>query len=137
MLPHEPKHVQPSAVDDGSVAYAVAIATFRQKNYAAAADAFDAYRAAHPHAANAEDASYLEAVSLAESGRTDAAENAAERHLALYPSSFHRKEASILVARLARDRGDCAKARRVLAPWLGSPPDADAQTTLRSCDAPP
>ncbi|MGH7285900.1 MAG: tetratricopeptide repeat protein, partial [Polyangiaceae bacterium] len=116
---------------------ASAISLFRQKNYAAASGAFGAYLAAHPRGANAEDASYLEAVSLAESGRTDAAEKTAERHLAQYPSSFHRKEASILVARIARDRGDCAKARVVLAPWLSSPPDPDAEATLRSCNASP
>jgi TolA-binding protein len=120
------------AADD----YAAAVSLLRNGSYDAAATAFGAFLTAHPNASQAEDASYLEASSLARAGRLDAAALAAEHHLAAYPHSFHAKEAAILVARAARDRGDCAKARNVLAPWLGASPDAEVQATLRSCASP-
>lgn len=123
----------PSQVDDGSSAYADAVAQFRLGEYASAADAFDAYVTHYPNGSEREDAMYLSAVSLVRAGRADAAARTAEKLLAAFPSSFHAKEASILVARAARDRGDCAKARVVLAPWLGDPGDAEAKATLRSC----
>jgi hypothetical protein len=79
-----------------------------------------------------EDASFLEAVALARAGRADAAALAAKHHLASYPSSFHRKDAAVLVARAASGRGDCAKARAVLAPWIASTDD-DVRAALRTC----
>jgi ferric-dicitrate binding protein FerR (iron transport regulator) len=124
------------ATDDGSTQYAAAVSLLRDRKYAEAAAAFDAYLRAHSREPDAEDASYLEAVALAQSGDTQAASRAAERHLAIYPASFHRKEASLLIARIARDHGDCAKARKTLAPWLGSPPDPEATATVRSCADP-
>ncbi|MEO7110987.1 MAG: FecR domain-containing protein [Polyangiaceae bacterium] len=129
--------VASSHLDQGeSDDYASAVTLMRTGSYDAAATAFAAFLAAHPHASQAEDASYLEASALARAGRADAAALAAEHHLAAYPQSFHGKDAAILVARAARDRGDCAKARAVLAPWLGANVDADAQAALRSCAAP-
>jgi TolA-binding protein len=119
--------------DDGSASYAAAVSLLRHRSYASAASAFHDYVQAHPQEPDAEDASYLEAVALAQSGDAKDAIAAAERHLSSYPKSFHRKEASLLIARLARDDGDCAKARKILAPWLGGNPDPDAQATLRSC----
>jgi hypothetical protein len=116
--------------------YAAAVTLMSNKSYDAAAAAFAAFLSAHPHASQAEDASYLEAAALARAGRADAAALAAEHHLAAYPHSFHGKDAAILVARAARDRGDCAKARSILAPWLGTNADAEAVATLRSCAAP-
>jgi TolA-binding protein len=115
-------------------AFADAVALLQSGRYEAAADAFHAFVGAHASASQAEDASYLEAVALARAGRVDAAGLAAERHLASFPRSFHAKEAAILVARAARDRGDCTKARAVLAPWLAGPqPDHDALAAIRTC----
>ena len=118
----------------GTDAYAAAIGLMERGSYAPAADAFRAFGRAYPRAPQAEDASFLEAASLARAGRPDAAARAAEDHLARFPHSFHRKDAAILVARAARDRGDCEQARAVLAPWL-NPPDAEATATLRKCAA--
>jgi TolA-binding protein len=126
-----------TAVDpSGSDEYASAVTMMRSGSYDAAAAAFAAFLTAHPKASQAEDASYLEAAALARAGRVDAAALAAEHHLAAYPQSFHAKEAAILVARAARDRGDCDKARSVLAPWLGANADNEALATLRTCASP-
>jgi TolA-binding protein len=121
--------------DDGASGYTAAVELLRAGRGDDAAAAFHAFLLAHPAASQAEDASYLEAVSLARAGRTDAAGLAAEHHLARYPASFHRKEAAILVARAADQRGDCSKARAVLAPWLGSP-DAEVRAAVASCPEP-
>jgi hypothetical protein len=121
------------ADDDGSTSYAAAMSLLRTRQFAPAARAFHDYVQAHPQEPDAEDASYLEAVALAQAGDPKGAMSAAERHLASYPRSFHRREASLLVARIARDGGDCDKARKILAPWLGATPDPDAQATLRAC----
>ncbi|MGO8996540.1 MAG: FecR domain-containing protein [Polyangiaceae bacterium] len=125
-----------ASTDDGADAYAAAIALLQGGKHSAAADAFRAYVLAHPRAPQAEDASFLEAAALARAGRPDAAALAAEDHLARFPKSFHRREAAILIARAARDRGDCEQARAVLAPWLGNPPDDEARATLQKCAAP-
>lgn len=124
---------QASEPDDGTRAYGAALDLFRRAHYLEASLAFERLLASHPHAAQAEDASYLDALSLARAGRTDAAGAAASHHLRAFPASFHRKDASILVARAARDRGDCEDVRRILAPWLGSPPDSEASATSASC----
>jgi TolA-binding protein len=105
----------------------------RDGHYEDAAAAFHAFVAAWPRSSQAEDASFLEAVALARAGRPDAAGLAAERHLATFPTSFHKREAAILEARAATLRGECDKARTVLAPWLGQTPDADAVATIRGC----
>ncbi len=131
-----PASANPQPEDDGSASYAAAVSLLRHRSYSSAAAAFHDYVQSHPHEPDAEDASYLEAVALAQSGDANGAIAAAERHLTSYPQSFHRKEASLLIARLSRDSGDCAKARKVLAPWLGSNPDPEAQSTLRSCAGP-
>jgi TolA-binding protein len=125
------KRSEQSTSDD----YAADVALLQEGDYDAAASAFAAFLTAHPNASQAEDASFLEAATLARAGRPDAAALAAQHHLAAYPRSFHRKEAAILVARAARDRGDCSSARAVLAPWLGTPQDAEATAALRSCAA--
>jgi len=126
-------HPTSAADERASDQYAAAVALLQAGSYDAAARGFADFLSAHPSAAQSEDASYLEAASLARAGRPDAAALAAEQHLAAYPHSFHRKDAAILVARAARDRGDCAKAREILAPWLGNSPDSEAVATLRSC----
>jgi TolA-binding protein len=119
--------------DEGAEAYAASIALWQRHDYAAAAGAFHAFILSHPSASQVEDASFLEAAALARAGRSDAAALAAEDHLARFPRSFHRREAAILVARAARDRGDCAQARTILAPWLGSPADAEARDAVGQC----
>jgi len=126
----------PVGPDEGATAYAQAVQLLRDGHGDDAAAAFHAFLLAHPAAAQAEDASFLEAVALARAGRTDAAALTAEHHLASFPGSFHRKEAAILVARSASQRGDCARARTVLGPWLGASPDDDVRAALGSCAAP-
>lgn len=111
-------------------AYAEAVGSMTGHRFAEAAVAFRDFVTRHPHAVQAEDASFLEAVALARMGRTDAAAQTAERHLQQFPLSFHRKDAAILVARAARDRGDCTGARRALAPWMDS---AAVLAELRTC----
>jgi TolA-binding protein len=119
--------------DDGSEAYAAAVGLFQGGRYAEAAVAFRSFALSHPAASQLEDASFLEAASLARAGRSDAAGLVAEDHLARFPRSFHRREAAILVARAARDRGDCAQARAVLAPWAES--NEEARRTVGECAA--
>jgi hypothetical protein len=126
------KQAAPSPVDDGSDAYAQAIQLFEARRFSESADAFRDFVSAHARSALAEDASFLEATALARAGRIDASGIAAEHHLQRYPESFHRKEAAILIARAARDRGDCMRATGVLAPWLAAG-DKEANATLRSC----
>jgi hypothetical protein len=120
---------------DGATQYAAAMRLLGEGRNDEAASAFHAFAVSQPDASQAEDASFLEAVALARLGRGDAAALAAEHHLARYPASFHKREASILVARAAVHRAECDKARALLAPWLGLTPDPDALTTLRPCDA--
>ncbi len=131
-----PTPVDSAARADGAAAaYTAAMGMLREGRNDEAASAFHAFVMSQPRAAQAEDASFLEAVALARTGRGDAAALAA-RHafLASFPASFHRREAAILVARAAVHRGECEKARTVLAPWTGSGADADATATLRACE---
>jgi TolA-binding protein len=111
--------------------YAAAMTAFRTQSWAAAARRFGAFAAAHPNAPEVEDAAFLQASALAHAGRADDAAATAERFLASYPRSFHARDAAILVARAARDRGDCERARAVLAKWHG--PEIDA--ALARCAA--
>jgi ferric-dicitrate binding protein FerR (iron transport regulator) len=119
--------------DDGASVYVGAVRSLREGRYDAAAAAFHAFALAYPRATEAEDASFLEALSLARAGRIDAADLAAERHLESFPRSFHRREASILVARARGHRGLCGEALGILAPWMGTSPDAEVQSVLRAC----
>jgi hypothetical protein len=116
-----------------STAYKDAVAAYHAKRYAEAADKLSSFVVAHPEVPEAEDARFLEASALAHDGRADAAGVAAERFLARYPASFHAKDAAILAARIARDRGDCAHASALLARWRDS---ADAQSALGACARP-
>lgn len=116
-------------------AYGMAVTAMQRGEYGAAANGFHDFVTTHPRASQAEDASYLEAVALARSGRGDAAGLAAERHLAQFPQSFHRREAAFLAARAARDRGECSAARTLLAPWAASP-DARALLEAKTCASP-
>jgi len=114
--------------------YERSIEAYRGAHFEEAAELFRAFAVTHPSSSLLDDASFLEASSLASAGRNDAAALLAERHLARFPSSFHRKEAAILVARLRRDRGDCDGARRVAAPWVTeSPPDSRIRAALGGC----
>jgi TolA-binding protein len=131
-----PKAPAASTEDDATDAYAAAVAIFHRGDYASASLAFRAFSQNYSREPQVEDATYLDAVALARAGRADAAGAAAEDHLARFPRSFHRREASILIARAARDRGDCVRARAVLAPWLAPTPDREAESTLRTCDEP-
>jgi hypothetical protein len=131
--PGAPRPADAPAVDDGASDYARAVQALRDGRASEAAVGFHAFLVAHPGAPQAEDASFLEGVALARAGRGDAAALAAEDHLARYPASFHRREAAILVARAASQRGDCARARAVLGPWLADAADADVRSALGSC----
>jgi len=122
-----------AAVADGAAAYAMAIGLLREGRNDEAAAAFHTLVQSQPSASQAEDASFLEAVALARAGRGNAAASEAEDHLVRFPGSFHRREATILVARAAGQRGDCAKVRTLLAPWTGKSPDPDVQGVLDAC----
>ena len=113
-------------------AYAEAVALMNQGRNDQAASAFHAVSLAEAGSSQAEDASFLEVVAIARAGRTDAAALAAEHYLSLFPRSFHRREAAILVIRAAGERGDCNKARALMAQW-----EIDArelQGALGPCD---
>ena len=131
-----PATVPPTAkhVEDHDVAYATAIALLREGHDEQAASAFHALALTAVGTPKAEDASFLEAVALARAGRTDAAALAAEHHLASFPDSFHRKEAAILVIRAASQRGDCAKARAVMASWKGDSLEPNLRNALGLCE---
>ena len=105
----------------------------REGHYDGAAAALHAIALGNPGGPEAEDASFLEAVALARAGHLDAAAIVAEHHLADFPRSFHRKEATILVARAAPRRGECDRTREVLAPWTIDSPDAETRAALHSC----
>jgi TolA-binding protein len=121
------------AEDEGVESYAAAVGLWQGHHYTAAATALHAFVLAHPSAPQLEDASFLEAASLAQVGRPDAAALVAEDHLARFPASFHRRDAALLVARAARDRGECAQVKSVLAPWIDS--DTEASQIARECAA--
>ncbi|HEY3815795.1 MAG TPA: FecR domain-containing protein [Polyangiaceae bacterium] len=110
--------------------YLRAMALLRAGRNEEAASAFHSFAQSQPTASQAEDASFLEAVALARAGRGDAAGLAAQRHLESFPGSFHRRQASLLVAKAAAQRGDCSRARSVLAPW---PTDPEAIAALSVC----
>lgn len=112
--------------------YDEAMRLYRAGRYDDASRAFHMFAASHPGASEAEDAAFLEASALAFAGRTDAAALVAERFLERYPRSFHAKDAAVLVARVLRDRGDCDRARGVLAPWSTSAA-ADVRAVLGKC----
>lgn len=131
-----PPHAAPSATsptEDHAGAYAAAIELLREGRGEQSAAAFHALVLAEPGTPQAEDASFLEAVALARAGRTDAAALAAEHHLASFPDSFRRKEATILVARAAGLRGDCVKARALMAPWKHDS-DPNVRSAIGSCE---
>jgi hypothetical protein len=132
---HAPSARRVAQGDDSALEYAEAVQRLRDGLYDDAASRFRAFVVAHPGVAEAEDASFLEAVALARAGRTEAAALAGEHHLARFPRSFHAKEAAILVARAASQRHDCDKARRAVAPWssVDAAGGGDVQAALGSC----
>jgi len=65
--------------------FADGVGLIERGDYAAAAEKLDAFRAAHPDDARAEDAAYLGVIALQRAGRRPAATAAARRYLALYP----------------------------------------------------
>jgi ferric-dicitrate binding protein FerR (iron transport regulator) len=127
---------KPHPSDDGSADYEGAMSLYSGARFAEAAEAFRRFEAQHRSSAFLEDASFLEALSLTKAGHVDAGAVAASRHLAEFPRSFHAKEASILVARAARDRGECDVARRSIAPWQAGTADTTIGDALGACAAP-
>jgi TolA-binding protein len=122
----------PSIADDWMPDYEAATGLYRSGRFGQAAEAFDRFVIAHPDAGTIDDALFLQSAALARAGRADAAAVVAQHQIERFPDSFHHKDASILVARAARDRGDCEAARRALAPWLGKS-DADSLRELGGC----
>jgi hypothetical protein len=118
---------------DESPAYAEAMSLYRAGEYSAAAEAFHRFCLDFPRSTWLDDAMFLNALSLTQSGRVDVGAEVAARHLSRFPVSFHARDASILVARVARDRGDCDTARRVLRPWLGLNEDTKVAAALGRC----
>lgn len=124
--------VDAASDDPTAVAYESAVEAYRAKRWSDAATELDAFVNAHPNSREAEDACFLDASALAHDGQRDAAATVADKFLTRYPGSFHAPDAAILVARSARDRGDCTRAREVLAPWRTSRP-TDTDTALGTC----
>jgi hypothetical protein len=122
--------------DDGGADYEAAMKLYRSARFAEAAEGFRQFEAQHHSSVFLEDATFLEALSLTKAGHADAGAVVASRHLAEFPRSFHAKEASVLVARAARDRGECELARRSLAPWQGANTDSTIRDALGVCAAP-
>jgi TolA-binding protein len=118
----------------GSAEYMAAMQLLLQGRNAEASTAFEAFVLAHPGASQVEDATYLDVVALSRAGRTDAAALAAEQHLRRFPGSFHRKEVALVIALAASLRGDCPRARAVVAEWTRGAPDADVRAALRACE---
>jgi TolA-binding protein len=113
-LPHPVSSATPG---DESRDYEAAMNLYRAGRYSEAADGFHRFAERYRDSAFLEDTTFLEALSLTKAGHADAGAVAAARHLAEFPRSFHVKEASVLVARAARDRGECDEARRAVASW--------------------
>jgi TolA-binding protein len=118
--------------DEADEEYGAAVAMYGAGKFAAAAEAFHGLGIRHPDAPTAEDAMFLEALSLSREGMAEQAARVAARHAARFPQSVHRKDAALLVARAARSRGDCEAARRALAPWLATQ-DESARRELAGC----
>jgi hypothetical protein len=131
-----PLVTSPPAGDDGSAAYEAAMKLYLSAHFAEAAEAFRQFEVRYRHSSFLEDATFLEALSLTKAGHADAGALVASRHLAEFPRSFHAKEASVLVARAARDRGDCEVARASLAPWRNADADSTSREALGACAAP-
>jgi hypothetical protein len=113
--------------------YERAVAAYAAHRYAEAARRCAAFVAAHPNDPETEDATFLEASSLAHGGQGAAAGASAERYLARYgESAFHARDAAVLAARAARDRADCQRARELLALWIPSS-DPEVAAALGSC----
>lgn len=126
------------AAGEGTRGYAEAIELYQGAHYSEAAEAFAHFASKHPTSSLDDDALFLEALSLASVGRLDAAALVAGEHVQRFPASFHKKDAAILVARAARDRGDCREARRALATWwAANPEDGAVKAAIGSCSADP
>ncbi|WP_437753862.1 FecR domain-containing protein [Sorangium sp. So ce1389] len=86
----------PSAASSNSPAareFAEAMRALRQGDYARSAAQLEAFSAAHPGDARADEADYLRAIALQRAGRTAEAAAAARRYLATRPQGAHRAEA--------------------------------------------
>jgi hypothetical protein len=118
---------------DDEQPYAEAMASYESGHFEQAAQAFHDFCARVRTAPEREDAAFLEAASLARAGHQESAGRVAEDFLRQYPASIHGKQAAVLVSRAARARGDCARARAVLAPWIGTPRDSVIERALGSC----
>jgi TolA-binding protein len=79
--------------------FADAVRAVGQGDYAGAASRLDAFAAAHPRDARADDADYLRAIALQRAGRVDEARAAARRYLAAHPEGAHRVEAQAIAGR--------------------------------------
>lgn len=129
---HPPRPGVAVRADDWMSDYEVAMNLYRGGRFEEAAAAFDRFVVSHPAVDTIDDALFLQSASLARAGRGDAAAVVAAHQIERFPSSLHHKEASILVARAARDRKDCDAARRALSPWFATR-DAEAIRELGGC----
>ena len=131
--PTVPAATAPSG-DREMTQYDEAIQAYRLARFELAATLLHTFVADHSSSALVDDASFIEASSLASAGHTEAAARLASDHLRRFPSSFHHKDAAILVARIGRDHDDCEAARAVLAPWTtASSVDATVTAALGRC----
>ncbi len=132
--PPEPA-VRAASEGDAEVAeYGRAVDAYRLGRFQQAADLLGAFARAHPASPLLEDATFIQAASLASAGQTHAAATVAAEHARRFPASFHRKDAAVLVARDLRDQGDCAAARQAVGPWLAAAEsDSAVASALGGC----
>jgi TolA-binding protein len=104
--PRPTEQVAGAVPDTTADDYDAAVRAYRQHDYDGAAERFERFAAAHPHARQAEDAMFLHASALAFAGHDDAAAKIAERFLSEYPRSIHARDAEELIARAARKNGN-------------------------------
>lgn len=97
---------KPFTTDVAADEYDAAVRAYHRHDYDDAAERFERFTIAHPHARQTEDAMFLHASALAFAGHDDAAATVAKRFLSQYPRSIHAPDASELVARAERKAGN-------------------------------
>jgi hypothetical protein len=140
-LPEQPPRGSDDAalpLDREMAEYERAVDSYRLGRFPRAAELLHAFVAAHPASPLVDDASFIEASSVARAGDADGAARLAEAHQARFPASFHAKDAAILVARSRREHGDCGGARAAVGRWAATAsPDPAIASALGRCAGEP
>lgn len=89
---------EPLPASDDDAAFRAGMSRLEKGDFGQAAKDLSTFAASHPDDPRAEDAAFLEALSLSRAGRTDDAAAAARRYLDRYPQGYRRREAEKLLA---------------------------------------